>query len=286
MLIRNEYLEASFKAKGAELCSLKALDTGLEYIWQADAAHWGRHAPVLFPIVGALKDGQFQFAGKQYPLSRHGFARNAEFVVDEQGADHITFLLASSEATLEVYPFPFELRITYTLAGKKLTVGYDVCNTADAEMYFSIGGHPAFNCPMAGDGSKFDYRFIYSEEEQADAHWLVNDLFSGETTRVLEGQELPIGPDTFAKDALVFKGLKSGSVTLASSQREWLRFHFAGFPYLGLWSASAEAPFVCIEPWYGIADNFNHNGDWTQKEGIQKLEGGTSFSCAYGIEVL
>lgn len=284
MKISNQFLEASFKASGAEITSLKKEDS--EYIWQGDTAHWNRHAPVLFPFVGKLKDNHFVYQDRPYEVGQHGFARDLEFEVLEHGQEDISFLLKSTVATLRKYPFEFELRISYHLHDSSLITTYQVSNVGSEQMYFSIGGHPAFNCPMTDHEERSDYWLKFDHEENLTAHLLTAGTFTGETEVIpMKEDKLIITDNLFDKDALVFKGLRSEEVSLESPEGKWLTFHFKGFPYLGIWSKSNVSPFVCIEPWFGLADNQQHNGDLTTKEGINHLAIGQSFSTSYKVEI-
>lgn len=285
MEISNAYLIASFQAKGAELISLIGKETGIEYIWQADPSYWPRHAPVLFPIVGRLKEDAFSYQNKMYRMSQHGFARDETFSVVSLEQDQIHFSLTGSLQMLEKFPFRFNLLISYKLVGATLEVNYEVRNTNTTTMYFSIGGHPAFNCPLAGRGSRSDYWLEFAQHEEAVTQLLMNGLLSGETRRALEGRRLPVTDELFEADALVFKHLKSDSVSLCNKDKNWLTCHFGGFPYLGIWSRNSQSPFVCIEPWHGLADNHSHDQELERKEGIQALEPENNFQCSYQIEI-
>lgn len=287
MKISNKYLKATLNAKGAELASLVHIGSAREYIWQAHPKHWGRHAPVLFPFVGKLSRDRYTHEGHTYPMERHGFARDMEFDIIAHTSDQITFLLEHSSETLKKYPFRFQLRITYSLDKAALKTTYEVANRGKATMYFSIGGHPAFNCPMSPDESRSEYWLEFSQQEPLDAHLLDGDLFSGKTeTMPVQNRRLAISDQMFDNDALVFKNLASESITLASPKQAWLTFHFEGYPYLGIWSKGRESPFVCIEPWHGLADSQQHNGQLAGKEGIKALGPSEVFSCSYTIEVL
>ncbi len=285
MQIYNQHLKAKFQSKGAELTSLIKIETGQEYIWQADPAHWGRHTPVLFPIVGRLKNDQFIHEGKSYAMSQHGFARDKEFALVNQSDSSITFSLLSSAETLEEYPFEFELCITYSLTENALTTKYEVKNAGKREMHFSIGGHPAFKCAMTLAGTRSDYHLLFDKEESAATHMLEDGTFNGETASILNSNRLDITDDLFDQDALVFKNLNSSKVTLVSKDRKWLTFDFNGFPYLGIWSKNRRSPFVCIEPWFGLADHKNHNGQLMDKEGINSLASSERFECQYSVAI-
>lgn len=162
VIIQNDQLIAEIAEHGAELISLKSKEHGLEYIWQGDPAYWGRHAPVLFPFVGRLKDDQYVYQGKTYQMGQHGFARDMDFEVIEHGQEMASFILRSTPETLEKYPFDFELVISYELGGDGITVHYQVANTGEKEMFFSIGGHPAFNVPLEEGLSFEDFYLAFS----------------------------------------------------------------------------------------------------------------------------
>lgn len=286
MKISNKQLTASFKTKGAELISLKKRDDQTEYIWQADPAHWGRHAPILFPFVGKLKNNRFYHAGKSYEMGQHGFARDMEFEISDHTGDELIFELSSNEQTRQHYPFDFELTIAYQLTGNKLNISYKVSNKGDDEMYFSIGGHPAFNCPMSPEEKRADYWLEFVQPQTLESHLLEGGLFSGATKTVpTKDGILPVSDTLFDDDALVFKNLSSQSVALCSKSKKWLTFHYEGFPYLGIWSKSGQSPFVCIEPWHGLADHVNHNGHLSEKEGIRKLKPSQVFKTSYSVEL-
>ena len=285
--ISNETLKASFNTKGAELNSLVNLKNGIEYIWQAHEAHWARHAPVLFPFVGKLKNDRYVVQGHEYSLGQHGFARDREFSVHTLDKDNCSFSLKSDEESLSVYPFQFELIITYQLNDNKLSIQYEVWNHDQREMHFSIGEHPAFNCPHIPGKSRSDYSLRFEQNETAEKYLLDNGLFNGKTQLVLNDYNtLSISDNLFDDDALVFKNLKSSSVTMNDGEKDVLQFNFKGFPYLGIWSKSRNSPFVCIEPWFGLADHIDHNQEISTKEGIISLNPTDKFECEHAIKIL
>ena len=279
VVIKNKTIEAVINAKGAELSSLKKGDKN--YIWTVDRNFWDKTSPILFPIVGALKDGKYQYKNSEYKLPRHGFARDFQFNVIDQKEDAVTFSLKSSEKTLEVYPFQFELRISYILEGNKLVVKYSVINLSAEKMYYSIGAHPAFSV----DGNFDEFSLIFDEEKELGTYKLDQDLFSGKTEKVFfKGKELPLRYSLFAKDALVFKNAVTQSLILAKNNNPVMKVEFSEFPYLGIWTKE-NAPFICIEPWLGIADSIDSTGDLTQKEGINSLEVNAEKSVSWSIEL-
>ena len=278
-LLEDRQLRIGVQSKGAELQSIFHKDNQTEYLWGGDPAFWGKHSPLLFPIVGTLRSNTYYYENKAYHLSRHGFARDREFTAEEQTADALTLLLRSDETSRAVYPFDFELRVRYRLNGGALATTYSVTNPAGVPLYFSIGGHPAFRVPLVSGTAYEDY---YLEFEQAETapRWPISadGLIGREPLDLLNDTNLlPLSKALFAKDALVFKGLRSQAVALRSARTErGLRFSYPGFPFLGIWAASG-ADFVCIEPWCGIADPVDSDQQLTQKEGINRLEGGQRF---------
>lgn len=284
--LENKHLKIAIKNEGAELSGLQKKATNTEYLWQADPAHWARHAPVLFPIVGRLKEDTYTLGGKKFSMKQHGLARNLSFSLLKQDPYTITFELNSDKKTLKQYPFPFRLHIQYALKENDLIVFYRVINPAKEALYFSIGGHPAFNCPLKKGEKRSDYQLVFDKKETVSTQRLTAGIRNGIQVPILKGKKkLPITDDLFAEDALVFQQLRSNKVHLQKGTKKILSFDFKGFPYLGIWSKSEHSPFVCIEPWYGVADKEAHNQALPNKEGIMRLEGKSSFDCYYVITI-
>jgi galactose mutarotase-like enzyme len=285
--IENDHLSVSIGATGAELKSLYNKSAGLEYMWDADPAFWAKTSPVLFPIVGCLKNDQYYFADKSYKLSRHGFAREMDFAVTDQTNSFITFTLTSSDATLKKFPFSFRFDIVYRITNDQLQVTYRVTNTGDESMYFSVGGHPAFKVPLIPGSDYTDYYLEFNNPENA-GRWPISKEGLIETAPVPllnNTRLLPLTKELFLNDAIVFKELDSTSVSLLSNRSpHGLQFDFNGFPYLGIWAAK-NADFVCIEPWCGIADPVTSNQQLTGKEGINILSAGDVFERSWGVKV-
>jgi len=277
--IQNQAIKAVIKTKGAELSSLQK--DGKNYIWEINSEFWNKTSPILFPIVGALKNGEYFHEGKVYKLSRHGFARDFEFEVIENSENTVVFSLKSNEETLKVYPFHFELQLSYILEGNKLVVKYEIINCSSEKMYYSIGAHPAFNI----DGNFEDFSLIFDDEKDLETYKLEKDLFSGKTEILkLNGNVLPLQYELFEEDALVFKNFATKSLTLAKNNESVMKVSFPDFPYLGIWTKK-DAPFICIEPWLGIADNANASGKIEEKEGIQILENNSKKQIAWSVEL-
>lgn len=286
--IENHDLKVKIHSKGAELQSIYGKHTGLEYLWGGDPAVWARHSPLLFPIVGTLKNNTYHFEGKTYTLPRHGFARDREFIVEAQTADSIRFLLKSDQQTLEVYPFEFELRVGYQLRPVGLTATYQVTNRSGKPMYFSLGAHPAFRVPLVPGTDYSDYYLEFDGVENAP-RWPISKggLIERDPQPLLQGTAvLQLEKQLFQKDALVFKQLVSTGVTLRSGRTpRGLRMDFPGFPFLGIWAAPG-ADFVCIEPWCGIADSVSSDQQLTDKEGINRLDNGAVFERRWALRLL
>ena len=277
--IQNQAIKAVIKTKGAELSSLQK--EGKNYIWEINSEFWNKTSPILFPIVGALKNNEYFHEGKVYKLSRHGFARDFEFEVIENSENTVVFSLKSNEETLKVYPFHFELQLSYILEGNKLVVKYEIINRSSEKMYYSIGAHPAFNI----DGNFEDFSLIFDDEKDLETYKLEQDLFSGKTEILkLNGNVLPLQYELFEEDALVFKNFATKSLTLAKNNESVMKVSFPNFPYLGIWTKK-DAPFICIEPWLGIADNANASGKIEEKEGIQILENNSKKQIAWSVEL-
>lgn len=276
--IENDKYIVHVKMSGAELCSMVGKENGKEYIWQADPTYWKRHAPTLFPIVGTLNPSRGNGMG------RHGFARDMDFKMIESEGHSIKLELTSTEKTLEVYPYRFRLVLSYTLVDASLKIGYQVENLGIENMPFSIGAHPAFPCDLHGG------RVMLEFEKEEDLQCLTLDLEKGlldggQYGIALENRKLKIKPKTFDRDALVFKNLNSNWIKVIDPVNETeVKVNFEGFPYMGIWSPGA--PFVCIEPWYGVTDSLSDKGPLKDKEGIIELASGSIFRAEHSIEIV
>jgi len=282
--IESDHLVVKIKAKGAELSSIVNKETKLEYMWGAEPA-WAKSSPILFPIVGTLKDNKYTYQNKTYSLPRHGFARDEMFAVEHQQNDSIVLLLTSSPTSLEKYPFHFELRLTYQLTNDKVTLTYSVKNTGADQMYFSLGAHPAFKAPLNGALRYEDYYLQFSKAENTPRWPITKDglIDSKPTALLADTDRLALKHELFYEDALVLKKLSSDTISLKSDKDgHGLDFHFEGFPFLGLWAAR-DANFICIEPWCGIADSVNHNQELTTKEGIEKISSKAFWSRSWSV---
>ncbi len=282
--LKNAKLAVKINSLGAELCSVKAVQNELEFMWGANPKVWGRHAPVLFPIVGQLKRDSYIFNGKHFSMSRHGFARDREFELVESSEGHARFRLSSDEQSLQEYPFHFYLYIDYQLFDNRLQISYEVENRGSEPMPFSIGGHPAFACPIGSEAGFKDHYLQFEHAEAAASHNLKDGLLSGKQRPLLQhADRLQLSPALFENDALIFKNLQSTWVELRSEKHpHFVRLSFEGFPYLGIW-AKPKAPFICLEPWLGLADSLDASGYLLDKEGMQIAMPHRSFHCTYSL---
>ncbi|MGN7809687.1 aldose 1-epimerase family protein [Flavobacterium johnsoniae] len=279
--ISNSILKASIKHAGAELFSLKD-NQNKEYIWEGNPDFWGKHSPVLFPIVGTLKNNTYTIDKKEYQLSRHGFARDMEFKLIEKTGNSAVFSLESNAETLKKYPFEFELQLIYTLENTSLNIEYIVINKGETKMPFSIGAHPAIALPENFE----NYSFKFEKQEPLKYNLLENDLISNKTETLKTTENVvPLTYKLFENDALVFKTLESNSLTILENKKPYVQVDFEDFPSLGIWTKD-QAPFVCIEPWFGYSDTADNSGDLFKKEGILVLEIDQSFHSQFSIKII
>lgn len=285
--IKNEFIKAKIDSFGAQLNSLKKVDKNLEYIWQADAKYWNRHSPILFPIVGRLKDDSYFYKNQKYNMTQHGFARDKEFILVKNAVDFLEFKLCSDEKSLEIYPFSFELYLSYKLEKNCLIVAYKVINKSNEKMLFSIGAHPAFNWPLEENEKKEDY-FLEFENIKESKRYFLNDkglVYKNENLKISDNK-MPLNEEVFKNDALVFNDLNIKTLTLKNTNnKNFIKADFENFPYLGIWSKPSGAPFICIEPWFGIGDEDSSNQNFEDKKGLISLEKDEIFSCFYSVEV-
>jgi galactose mutarotase-like enzyme len=283
--LKNDFIHIIIDTVGAELCSIKTAN-GREYLWQGDPAVWGRRAPVLFPIVGKLKNNTYFYNETEYNLPQHGFARDLDFKLEEQAADKLVFSLTENENTLKVYPFQFKLLISYQLIGSSVSVGYEVQNTSNlGTLLFSIGGHPAFNILEEEGVNLYDYHLEFEKEEYLHNHPLKGGLIKKQPSAspLMVGTKLPLNKQLYANDALVFSGLKSKWVALVCEKLNYrVQMSISEFPWFGTWGKD-DVPFVCLEPWCGHADFEDHDLNFQIKDEIVQLAPKNNFKRSYQI---
>lgn len=284
--ISNDRLTVAVRSLGAELQSLRTAD-GHEYLWQGDARSWTSRAPLLFPIVGGLAHDGYRMDNRCYPMTHHGFARTMEFSLADHQPSSCRFVAHDNDATRRSYPFAFRLGVAYSLREASLVVEYGVENLDRRPMWFSIGGHPGFACPIEPHLRFDDYRLEFEKPEHVDRIMKGKKHLSGLTEPFLQGtSSVPLSHDLFKRGAIILRGLESDTVRIASPKgARSVEVSFPGFPYLGIWSASVGADFVCIEPWFGVDSTEGDPPEIEAKQGIERLEPGNVFRCKYTITV-
>jgi len=284
--IRNEYLSVSINHQGAELASIQNAD-GKELMWHADPQFWGRHSSILFPYIGKVFNDKYRIGDQTFEGKQHGFARNTLFesVLKEDHQTH--FQLKYNENTLQAYPFKFCLHVKYVLIKNQLQIIYEVENLDNQTIYFSLGAHPAFNVPLSQDEKRSDYSLEFNQDEWVETLMITDGYLNGNSRDVFNGKNLiPITDHLFDHDALIFKNMKSNQVSLVNKhgKKIWT-FDYSGFSYLGIWSQNDKSPFICIEPWMGVADKINADWDFRNKEGVVSLEKGRTFKCVHSVTI-
>lgn len=284
--ITDGIVEAIIESHGAELKSFKLLRNNEEFMWKADSKFWGRTSPVLFPIVGGLKDGKYTYHGITYEMGQHGIARDNEFKVISHEKNKIVFLFESNEETLKDYPFEFKLYMEYSLKNGCLSIEYRVENPSHEDIYFSIGAHPAFSTPTDEKVKFSDYYLEFEKNETARVFPLEGRNISRNTIKFLEDTKIiELKEDTFKDDALIFKKLDSKNVSLKCKKNtRVVTMDYSNFEYIAFWN-KVGAEFVCLEPWNGIADFVDASGRLEEKDGIIKLEGQEKYKAILKIEI-
>lgn len=293
--LSNGTVSAAISPYGAELCSI--VRNGTEFMWQADPEYWKRHSPVLFPVVGSVWNGTFRIGGRSFSMGQHGYLRDRQFNLVEKSAASVTFRYEQTEEDMKIYPFDFVLDITYRLEDARVVVIWTVLNRGGETMYYQIGAHPAFNYPFFDRSAAIKGYFSFSREsgnlppDEVLKYILIKEKgcadVGTEYPVTLEDGLLPIAASLFDNDALIFQNSGLKSVTLLSpAKKPWIRVDFDA-PALGLWSPSRKnAPFVCIEPWYGRCDRTGYCGEFKDRDFVNALDAGNTMSYSYSIEPL
>ena len=278
--IKNSDLTVVIAKKGAELQSIVC--GGVEYMWNRDPAFWAQSAPIMFPMCGGLKGGKYELEGVGYEMPKHGFAKLMDFEVENQTESSVTFVLYDNEQTRKMYPFAFAFRVSYVLEGKSVKVTYDAENLDNKTMYCTFGAHEAYACPEGIEA----YELIFPEKETLYAYGLNGDIVTDYTKLMVQGSDRLVLDDRhFALDALVFRDVKSNSVTLASKvSGRRVKVEFDGFDYLILWHKYT-APYLCIEPWCGLPDVAGSGYNFAEKEGMHAVSVGGHFARTHTITV-
>lgn len=284
--LKNEELSLLIATHGAELQSIKDKN-GREYLWEGDPKYWGKHSPMLFPIVCGLWNDTYRIDGKEYKMRRHGFGQTMDYEVISKGPSHLTLALTDSEATREVYPYRFNLAVSYRLEGNQIQVVWHVENTDDKEIYFQIGGHPAFKVPDMKDGEPLHGYLRFDNAQPQRIYGNINGCISLQHHPLkMDGKVWEFALKDFDDDALIFDKSQIHEVELLDkNKKRVLKLDFKA-PALGIWSPTGKnAPFICIEPWYGIHDLAGFEGEFKDKYLINKLLPGASFMSRYTITI-
>ena len=291
-ILQNDSLTLQIDTLGAELTSLFDQGTGVEYLWNGDPAYWKRCSPILFPFVGLLKDKSYTFRGESYSALQHGFARDMEFTLINQSVDEIWFQLKATEETKTIYPFDFCLELGYRLQGRIITVLWRVINNGSDKMFFSIGGHPGFRCPLNSNEDLEDYYLKFDTTDPIrylhinESGLLVKKPRDTQNVLTTDLGLLPVDARMFDYDALIIEDNQCKKVSLLdSTKKPYISITFDA-PLFGLWSpAKKNAPFLCIEPWYGRCDASDFTGSLEEREYGNSLEACCIFEAGYTIEI-
>jgi galactose mutarotase-like enzyme len=277
-------ISATISANGAELISLKNSE-GLELLWQAGPA-WPRHAPILFPIVGRLKDDQLRHRGRLYPMTQHGFARDREFTWSERTTNSCTLVLGDDAETRSRFPFAFRLAVSYAVLAADLEVHFAITNTGEETLPASIGAHPAFNWPLSPEIAKEAYALEFAGEEREPIRRLKDGLLRAKPEPTpISGKFLSLSEKLFTDDAIILDRPASAAVRYSADRGPAIDISWQGFKELGIWSKPAGAPFLCIEPWHGFASPSDFDGEFSDKPGLMHIAPAETRTVQYRIRV-
>ncbi|MER0140935.1 aldose 1-epimerase family protein [Bacillus safensis subsp. safensis] len=285
--IENDQLLVQIHEKGAEVREVLDKESGRHYMWSGDPAYWGRVSPVLFPIVGRLMNDQYKIDDQTFELTQHGFLRDVNFDLYEETKHTVTFQYESRGRHVKQYPYEFTVRIRYELLEKGLKISWEIEHDGEDTMYFSIGGHPAFRIPLVEGEQTSDYSLTLTPStEHPPVQYELRNSLVREKEKGIQLEPIQLRPELFQHDAMIFSHINR--VSLTSGAGHGVEVDLTGFPFVGIWSPYDQekgtmAPFVCIEPWYGIADMEGTNGQYKEKFGIQTLEKNEIFHAAYTI---
>lgn len=287
--ISNGKIVASVDSRGAELKSLRKVDGDKEFMWSGDKAIWGRTSPLLFPLVGGLKDGKYRFHDETYTMPKHGIVRDAEFRIMSHDETEVWFVLEADEETKKIYPFDFRLEVGYRLEEMTLKILWRVENPSADTIYFSIGGHPGIKCPIHEGENRDDYYIAFDAEECILSTVIGKDGLASDNKIVYElesGGILPIKEELFENDTLVMEDNQIHSISLLTPDKlPYVRVEF-DMPVVAVWTMGGmKAPFICIEPWCGICDHTNFTGTLEERKWGNKVEAGKRFAKEYSISI-
>ena len=287
-ILENEKLRVEIDSFGAELKSVISKETNQEYMWQADPSYWGRTSPILFPFVGSLKNASYQHEGTSYKMGQHGFARDMEHQLVSKTENSILFKLTDTEDTIKKYPFSFTLNVGYELNNNEIKILWTVHNdSADKTLHFSIGAHPAFNCPLYGEKSKSGYKFYFANANEIHHHGHTDSGLSVDEDIILplENNRVTITPDFFDGCTYIIEGHQTNEVALEDPDGNRIVSVNFDMPLFALWSpAGINAPFICIEPWCGRGDSHDFDGELSERAFNNVLDAEKSFQTSYIIK--
>ncbi|CAE7758388.1 MANBA [Symbiodinium microadriaticum] len=287
VMLRNEFLQVQIKQTGAELVSVKLVSDDTEYLWQGDSLTWSDHAIIQFPFIGNLQEDRYKHEDQIYEMMSHGFARISKFEIMQAEEHYAVFRLRANEETLRIYPFQFDLEVKYELLDQQVVVSFRTSNKGLEEMFFSLGYHPGFNCPIGESDQMDDYYLEFNQKEKADRLVLKSNMIADTVDNYLSDQStLKLSKKLFQKDAIILNPITSGQVALKNTlNQKSVTVSYDAVPYLGVWSPAQEGPFVCIEPWYGIPDLEGSSYDLKSKPGIMKLKSNESFDWVVRVAI-
>ena len=285
--IFNADIAVEVNSIGAELISLKTRKDGLEFLWQGDPKYWKRRAPLLFPIVGIFEKDRYMYKGREYEIELHGFIKDCTFELLESNETSLLYKFSANEATFVKYPFEFDLYVSYQLADSRVKIQRKIVSRSNERMWFSIGEHPGFRCPLFENETMEDYYLAFEKREQINRRFVEDGLQTGRQELFMGNENtVSLSAKLFENRVVIMKGLESNYVELKNTKNSrTVKVNFSGYPYLGIWSPETGAPFVCIEPWYGITSPKNRVEDIRDREGILSVAPNGSFECGYSIEV-
>lgn len=285
--IENEFLKIKGNTHGGELVSIKGKKSNSEYLWQGIPFWWKLYSPVLFPIIGKVKNFEYRYEGKTYFMPQHGFASRAKYKLIENKDNILAFELKNNEETEKIYPFKFSLINEYKIEKNSIIITHKVKNLDNKNIYFSLGVHPALKCPMYKEEDELnDYYLKFNKIENSSILEInKEDFLTGKERQYFNNcDELNLSEEVFKDGTLIFKNLESDKITLKSRKHNRsVSLEFKDFPYLAIWAPDRKTNFVCIEPWFGHADYEDFTGEIKDKEGIIKLEKNKEFKCTYKI---
>lgn len=286
--LENSKLKITASTHGAELHSITGKDENTEFLWNGNPEYWKYHAPHLFPIIGKLINSKYRVDGNVYELPSHGIARISEFEFLSQTEDSVTFELKYNDESLKIYPYKFSLQVKYTLEDNSVITEYKVINLDNKDICFSVGGHPAFMCPIDSNDSLEDCYLEFEKKENASAMLINKDVYiSYDRKEYLNNTNiLPLSKELFKNGLFIFDKLESDKISIKSkNNKKSLCVEFEGFPYIGMWSPEKGAPFMCIEPWFGHPDYEDFKGEFKDREGSVEVKSGESFTASYKFTI-